>query len=215
VREEKLKLVFLGAPGAGKGTQAALLSEKFGLAHIASGDLFRQAANSGTELGKLAESYMEKGLLVPDEVTIRLILEHISSLSPGQGFILDGFPRNRSQAEALEKEVEIDKAIYIRVSKEELVKRLSSRWICRNCQAVYNVRSKPPKVAGRCDLCGGELYQREDDKEETVRKRIEVYLEQTLPLLDFYAQKAKLVQVDGEKDVERVATELLQALKKF
>ncbi len=210
-----LKLVFLGAPGAGKGTQAKILSEKLGLVHISSGDLFRQAAESGTELGQLAKSYMEKGLLVPDEVTIKLILERISSLSPGQGFILDGFPRTKPQAEALEKEVEIDKAVYLKVPKDELIRRLSSRWICRNCQTPYNLLSHPPKVAGRCDLCGGELYQREDDKEETVRKRIEVYLEQTAPLLDFYARKGKLLEVDGGKGAEEVAVDLLQALQKL
>lgn len=211
-----LKLIFLGAPGAGKGTQAKLLSEKLGLVHISSGDLFRQAASSGTELGKLAKSYMEKGLLVPDEVTIKLILECILSLGPGRGFILDGFPRTKSQAEALEREkVEIDKAVYLRVPKEELIQRLSSRWICRNCQTPYNLLSHPPKVAGRCDLCGGELYQREDDKEETVRRRIEVYLEQTAPLLDFYARRGKLLEVDGGRREEEVAADLLCALQKL
>lgn len=209
----KMKLIFLGAPGAGKGTQAAKMAEKFGLDHIASGDLFREAASSGTELGNLAKSYMEKGLLVPDDVTIKLILERISKLGPGQGFILDGFPRTRKQAEALEGAVEIDKAVYIQVSKEELVRRLSSRWLCRSCQTPYNVLSNPPKTPGKCDLCGGELFQREDDKEETVRKRIEVYTEQTAPLLDFYAQKGKLIQVDGEKGVEGVAAGLSQVLE--
>ncbi len=210
----RLKLVFLGAPGAGKGTQAKILSERLGLVHIASGDLFRQAAESGTELGKLAKSYMEKGLLVPDEVTIKLILEQLSHLDD-RGFILDGFPRTRAQAEALEKSVGIDRAIYLEVPKEELIQRLSSRWICQNCQTPYNLLSHPPKVAGRCDLCGGKLYQREDDKEETVRKRIEVYLEETAPLLDFYARRGKLIEVDGGKRVEEVAADLLQTLEKL
>lgn len=207
-----MRLILLGAPGSGKGTQAERLSQATGLVHISSGDLFRQAAKEGTELGKLAKSYMEKGLLVPDEVTIRMILERIDESS--KGFILDGFPRTMEQAQALDialAEVPIDKAIYIEVPQEELLRRLSERWICRQCETPYNLISSPPKVAGKCNLCGGELYQRPDDNKETVQKRLEVYFAQTTPLISYYRQRGKLVEIDGEKTIEEVSKQL-QAL---
>ncbi len=211
-------IILLGAPGAGKGTQAAVLSQKLGIAHVASGDLFRQAQNSGTELGNLVKSYMERGELVPDEVVIKLILERIASPDCAKGFILDGFPRTLEQAEALEQALRennsgIDKVVYIKVSKEELIRRLSGRLICRNCQAPYHVTDNPPRVPGKCDRCGGELYQRPDDAEETVRRRIEVYLNQTTPLIDYYANKGKLVEVNGEQNVEEVSKDLINALE--
>ena len=157
----------------------------------------------------MAKSYMEKGQLVPDEITIKMILERLSNLGDEKGVILDGFPRNLGQAKALDEELRkrdrgIDKAIYIRVSIEELVRRLSGRWICRNCQRPYHSVSSPPKVAGKCDLCGGELYQRRDDSEETARKRLEVYFDQTLPLIEYYAQAGKLTEVNGEQSIEEV-----------
>jgi len=212
-----MKLIILGAPGAGKGTQAVILSQRFGLAHVASGDLFRQAQNSGSELGTIAKSYMEKGELVPDEVTIKMISERIAAPGSDKGFILDGFPRTLAQAEALEQALgtddgSIDEVIYIKVPKEELVRRLSGRWICRNCQTPYHASDMPPQVPGQCDRCGGELYQRPDDAEETVRKRIEVYLTQTAPLIDYYAKKGKLLEVNGKQGVDRVSQELLNAL---
>ncbi|MCL0041180.1 adenylate kinase [Dehalococcoidia bacterium] len=213
-----MNIILLGAPGAGKGTQAKIISKDLLLAHIASGDLFRQAQTSETELGNIARSYMERGLLVPDEVVVEMVLERIAALDPGQGFILDGFPRTLQQAEALETALRaegksIDRVLYIKVSRAELVRRLSGRWICRNCQAPYHAIDKPPKVAGSCDRCRGELYQRPDDAEETVRKRIEVYLSQTAPLIDYYAEKGKLVEIEGDQSVEGVSEEILAALK--
>ena len=203
----------MGAPGSGKGTQAERLSQATGLVHISSGDLFRQAEKEGTELGKLAKSHMEKGLLVPDEVTVSMILERIAESS--QGFILDGFPRNMEQAKALDKaiaEEAIDKVIYIKVPQEDLLRRLSQRWICRQCETPYNLVSSPPKVAGKCDLCGDELYQRPDDNKETVQKRLEVYFAQTTPLISYYQQRGKLVEIDGGKTIEEVSKELLALL---
>ena len=210
-----MRVIILGAPGAGKGTQAALLSKELGLAHIASGDLFRQAQNTGDELGAIAKSYMERGLLVPDEVVIKMILERIAAPDCIQGFILDGFPRTLEQAQALDQALSangIDQVLYIRVSDEELIRRLGGRWLCRSCQAPYHVINNPPRVPGRCDLCGGELYQRPDDAEETVRKRIEVYMAQTMPLIDYYATMGKLTAVDGEQDIDAVGNDLLAAL---
>jgi adenylate kinase len=208
-----LRLVLLGAPGSGKGTQAERLSQATGLVHVASGDLFRKAEREGTELGKLAKSYMDKGLLVPDEVTIKMILERVDEIN--QGFMLDGFPRTIEQARALDKALVdkgIDKAIYIRVSDEELLRRLSGRWICRNCQAPYHLVSSPPKVNGKCDSCGGELYQRSDDTVETAQKRLEVYFAQTAPLIDFYKQDGRLAEIDGQRSIEEVNGELIALL---
>ena len=213
-----MNIILLGAPGAGKGTQAELISEELKLAHIASGDLFRQAQSSGTEFGNIAKSYMEKGVLVPDEVTVKMVLERIATLDSGQGFILDGFPRTLQQAEALETALRtenksIDRVLYIKVSSEELVKRLSGRWICRDCQAPYHAVNKPSAVAGKCDRCAGELYQRPDDAEETVQKRIDVYFSQTAPLIEYYTEKSKLIEANGAQTVETVSEQILAALK--
>ena len=210
-----MHIVLLGAPGSGKGTQAGIVSQRFGVAHIASGDLFREAVNRGDELGQQAKSYMEKGLLVPDEITIRMILERIAAPDCAQGFILDGFPRTLGQAKALDRVLGgrgIDKVLYIKVSTEELVRRLSGRLICRDCQAPYHEIASPPKVLGRCDQCGGELYQRPDDSPETVRKRLEVYFVETAPLIDYYKEAGKLVEIDGERGIEEVGEELIAAL---
>lgn len=212
-----MNIILLGAPGAGKGTQAVVLAKEKGLAHIASGDLFRQAQNSGTELGKLVKSYMEKGELVPDEVTIKMILERIAAPDCAKGFLLDGFPRTMAQAEALDKALgkqkkKIDKVVYIKVPEEELIKRLSGRWICKNCQAPYHMVDAPPKVAGKCDRCGGPLYQRADDNEQTVRNRLKVYMTQTSPLIDYYTKAKKLVEVNGAQPVAEVSKEMLAAI---
>lgn len=210
-----MRIIILGPPGAGKGTQAAFLSRKLGLAHIASGDLFRQAQERGTELGAIVKSYMEKGLLVPDEVVIKMVLERIAAPDCSQGFILDGFPRTLEQARALDQSLAgdgIDKVLYVEVSDEELIRRLSGRWLCRNCQAPYHTITNPPRSPGRCDVCGGELYQRPDDTEETVRKRIEVYMAETRPLIDYYAKVGKLIEVDGGQDIDAVSRDLLAAL---
>lgn len=208
-----MQVILLGAPGSGKGTQAERLFQETGLVHIASGDLFRQAEKEGTPLGKLAKSYMEKGLLVPDKITIDMILERIAAYE--KGFILDGFPRTMEQAQALDKalaEKPIDKVIYVKVSQEELLRRLSGRWICRQCQTPYHQVSLPPKIAGKCDRCGGELYQRPDDTRETVERRLEVYFAQTTPLISYYQRNGKLVEIDGEKTIEEVNKELLALL---
>lgn len=209
-----MNIILLGAPGSGKGTQAEMIAKEFGLAHIASGDLFRQAQSSGTELGNMVKSYMERGILVPDEVTVKMVLERIAELGDGRNFILDGFPRTMEQAEALAaalaaEKMSVDRVIYLKAPNEQLVERLSGRWICRDCQAPYHAVNKPPEVAGKCDRCPGELYQRPDDAEETVRKRIEIYLSQTAPLIDYYAKKGKLLEIDGAQSVERVSEEVL------
>jgi len=211
-------IIFLGAPGAGKGTQASIVAQKLGVVHIASGDLFRQAIEQGTELGIQVKSYMEKGKLVPDEITIRVVLERVSASDCESGVILDGFPRNLEQAEALDKAlIEQNKAIgrvvYIKVSEEELLNRLSGRWICRNCQAPYHAISSPPEIEGKCDKCGGELYQRPDDTVDTVKKRLEVYFAQTTPLIDYYTRAGKLLEVDGEGSIDEVSEMITSALQ--
>jgi len=214
-----LRIVILGAPGSGKGTQAGAISERLGIAHIASGDLFREAQNRGDELGRQVKSYMEQGLLVPDEITIRMILERIAAPDCAGGFILDGFPRTLEQAKALDRALgergeAVDMVLWIEVSREELVRRLGGRFICRDCQTPYHQETSPPRIAGRCDRCGGELYQRPDDSPETVRKRIEVYFEQTAPLLDYYKETGKPVKViDGEGSIEEVEERAITALK--
>ena len=213
----QVNIILLGAPGAGKGTQAVVLVKEKGLAHVASGDLFREAQSSGTELGNIAKSYMEKGELVPDDVTVKMVLERIAKPDCANGFLLDGFPRTIPQAEALDKALAdeskaIDKAISVAVPEEELIKRLSGRWICRKCQAPFHMVDAPPKVAGKCDHCGGELYQRADDNEETVRNRLQVYMNQTAPLIDYYRKAGKLLEVNGAQSVDGVSKEMLASL---
>ena len=212
-------IIFLGAPGAGKGTQAARVAEELKLAHIASGDMFREALEKGDELAKQARSYMDKGMLVPDEITIQMVLERISAPDCEHGVVFDGFPRNLAQAEALDKALAqetkaIDRVVYIRVSEEELLERLGGRWICRQCQAPYHAVSSPPKVWGKCDRCGGELYQRPDDAVETVKERLQVYFAQTAPLIDYYAQAGKLLEVDGEGSVDDVAERIMVSISR-
>ncbi|MBC8429430.1 MAG: adenylate kinase [Dehalococcoidia bacterium] len=211
-------IILLGAPGAGKGTQAAIVARELRLVHIATGDLFRQALEQGTELGIKAKSYMERGVLVPDDITIGMVLERLSAPDCEEGAILDGFPRNLEQAEALDKALQeqakaIDKVIYIKVSEEELIKRLSGRWICRNCQMPYHAVNSPPRVWGKCDKCGGELYQRPDDTVETVKQRLKVYFAQTAPLIDYYAKVGKLLEIDGEGGVDKVGSRIIAALQ--
>jgi adenylate kinase len=213
-----MRVILLGAPGAGKGTQAVAIAEQLGMAHIASGDLFRAEQESGSELGKIAKSYMEKGQLVPDEVTVKMVLGRIAAPDCAKGLLLDGFPRTLDQAKALDDALAaegkaIDKVMYIKVSDEELLRRLSGRWICRDCQAPYNVVEKPPKEAGKCDQCGGELYQRADDTEETARKRLGVYFSQTMPLIQYYTEKGKLVEVDGGRAIDAVTKDLVVAIE--
>ena len=218
MKQKQLNVILLGAPGAGKGTQAVTMSKKLGLVHIATGDLFRKEQESGSDLGKIAKSYMEKGQLVPDDITVKMLLGRIAAPDCVKGVILDGFPRTLEQAKALDKALVaegrgIDKVLYIKVSTKELLRRLSGRWICRNCQAPYNIVELPPKVAGKCDRCGGELYQRADDTEETAKKRLDVYFTQTMPLIKYYTEVGKLVEVDGEKGVEAVGRDLISAIR--
>ena len=210
-------IIFVGAPGSGKGTQASLVAQKLNMVHISSGDLFRQALEKGTELGKQAKTYMEKGALVPDEITTQMVMERLSTPDSENGVILDGFPRNLPQAEALDGATgamgkSIDKVIFIKVSEEELIKRLSGRWLCRQCQAVYNEVNSPPKTEGKCDKCGGELYQRPDDKPETVKKRLDVYFAETAPVVDYYRRQDILSTVEGEDSVEEVTQRIVSAL---
>ena len=211
-------IIFLGAPGAGKGTQAANVAHQLNLVHIATGDLFRQAVEQGTELGMQAKSYMEKGILGPDELTIQMVLERMSAPDCQPGVVFDGFPRNIKQAEVLDEALArqakaIDGVVYIKVSEEEILKRLSGRWICRQCQTPYHSQNSPPRVWGKCDRCGGELYQRPDDTVETIKKRLQVYFAQTAPLISYYTQAGKLLEVDGEGGVDEVGRRVILALR--
>ena len=211
-------IIFLGAPGAGKGTQAANVAHQLNLVHSATGDMFRQAVEQGTELGMQIKSYMEKGVLVPDELTIHMVLERMSAPDCQPGVVFDGFPRNIKQAEALDEALArqakaIDGVVYIKVSEEEILKRLSGRWICRQCQTPYHSQNSPPRVWGKCDRCGGELYQRPDDTVETIKKRLQVYFAQTVPLISYYTQAGKLLEVDGEGGVDEVGRRVILALR--
>ena len=212
-------IILLGAPGAGKGTQAAYVARRLNLVHIATGDLFRQAIEQGTDLALKAKSYMEKGALVPDEITIGMVLERISAPGSEAGVVFDGFPRNLKQAEALDKALAqwgkaIGGVVYIKVSEEELLRRLSGRWLCRRCQTPYHATDSPPKVAGKCDRCGGKLYQRPDDTAQTVKKRLEVYFTETAPLIEYYTNSGKLIEVDGEGGVAAVNERIITALRR-
>jgi adenylate kinase len=210
-------IVLLGPPGAGKGTQAQVISEKLGLPHISSGDIFRENLKKETDLGKLAKGYMEKGELVPDDVTIAMIRDRLSRPDCAPGALLDGFPRTPAQADALAAMLssldgQVKAVPYINVPEAVLIERLTGRWTCRAHGHVYHEKYNPPKQVGICDEDGSELYQRDDDKAETVIRRIRVYLEQTQPLIDFYQQRGLLVEVDGMQSIEQVSVALLAAL---
>ncbi len=215
-----MNIVFLGAPGSGKGTQAKILQSRLGLVHVASGDLFRYNLKNRTQLGLMAEKYMNAGQLVPDDVTVAMIRERLQRPDVSKGVILDGFPRTRPQAEALDAMLKemgmgIDSVIYLRVSDEEIVKRLASRWICRECGTPFNETNKPFKECplGKCK--GEHLYQREDDKPETVRARLKVYHEQTSPLIEYYRKQGLLVEVEGMGDMEDIADAIQAQLEKL
>lgn len=211
-------LILLGAPGAGKGTQAEILVRTFGLAHISTGDLFRENVAKGTDVGRLAKSYIERGALVPDDVTVRMLLERLVCPDTAQGVMFDGFPRTITQARALAKALaaqgkKIDGVVYIKVPDDALIIRLSGRLTCRTCGAVYNSRFSPPKQAGVCDRDGGELYQRPDDDVDTVCKRLDTYFKQTSPLIKHYAAKGLLIEVEGDQDAELVGADIIAAVK--
>ena len=211
-------IVLLGPPGVGKGTQAKIVAEQTGLVHVSSGDLFRENLKGQTELGRLAQTYMSKGELVPDDVTIAMIRERLSRPECKAGAILDGFPRTTAQADALEKMLaefngKVNKVPYITAPEKILVERLSGRWTCRANGHVYHDKLNPPKQAMVCDTDGSELYQRDDDKSDTVVRRIQVYLEQTAPLITYYRGRGNLVEIDGTQNIREVTKDLLSALK--
>jgi len=212
-------IVLLGPPGVGKGTQAKILSERTGFAHISSGELFRENLKNQTELGKLAQTYMSKGELVPDDVTIAMIRDRLNRPDCKSGAILDGFPRTPAQADALEAMLEefkghVDAVPFITGSEDVLVDRLGGRWTCRANGHIFNEKFNPPKNPGSCDFDGSMLYQREDDKAETVKRRIQVYLEQTSPLITYYREHGKLIEVDGMQSIDVVTQSMMKALKK-
>lgn len=206
-------IILLGAPGAGKGTNAKKITSEYHLPHISTGDMFREALRDETELGKLAKSYMDKGLLVPDEVTISLVKERLSKDDCKDGFLLDGFPRNLKQAEALEeigKEINrpINYVIDINVPEEILKDRITGRRVCKKCGAPYHIKTLKPKVEGVCDICGGELIQRKDDNDEALKVRLDEYHHQTEPLINYYSKKGILHTVDGSKDLKEVMADI-------
>jgi len=210
MQEGKIVVILFGPPGSGKGTQGKMIAEEIGIPHIATGDIMRQAISDGTELGLKVKEFVGKGLLVPDEIVIQIIEERLKKDDTKNGFILDGFPRTIPQAVALDElfqkiNIQNYKVIWLDVPDEEIVKRISGRRTCKNCQAVYNIYFNPPKVDGICDVCGGELFIREDDKEEKVKKRLEVFREQTLPLIDYYQKKRrKIIKVSGVGSVDEI-----------
>lgn len=204
-----MKIIMLGAPGAGKGTQAKMIADKYGVPHISTGDIFRANIKNGTELGMEAKKYMDQGLLVPDELTVRILLDRVAQDDCKNGYVLDGFPRTLPQAEVLDSELtklgdHIDYAINVDVPDENIVKRMSGRRACLTCGATYHIEHVPPKKEGICDVCGSELVLRDDDKPETVKNRLNVYHEQTQPLIDFYTEKGVLKTVDGTVPMEEV-----------
>lgn len=214
-----MNIIFLGPPGAGKGTQAKILIEKYGIPQISTGDMLREHVAKGTELGLKAKEYMEKGQLVPDEIILGMVKERLSQEDAQKGFILDGFPRTVAQAEALDKILEemgkkIEYVLALIVPDEDLVTRLTGRRTCKNCGMMYHIIFKPPKVEGKCDACGGELYQRPDDNEETVRNRLKVYHEQTAPLIKYYSKKGILFEIDGSKSIDEITQQLINILEK-
>jgi len=215
-----MRLVFLGAPGAGKGTQAKKLVEKYGIPQISTGDLLRAAVAEGTALGKEAKAYMDRGELVPDKVVLGMVKERLSKDDCKKGFILDGFPRNVPQAEALDKmlaemNIPLDLALNVDVPFEDLMKRLTGRRTCKSCGQMYNIYYSPSKVEGKCDKCGGDLFQRDDDKEETIKKRLDVYKAQTEPLIDYYSKKGILKSVSGTGSIDEIFNSICAILDKI
>ncbi|WP_416197359.1 MAG: adenylate kinase [Sporanaerobacter sp.] len=213
-----MRLVLLGPPGAGKGTQASAITKRYNIPHISTGDIFRANIKEGTDLGKKAKEYMDKGLLVPDDIVVSIVKDRLTKEDCKNGFLLDGFPRTVNQADALDIELEkmgfrLDKVINIDVEKDELINRAIGRRICKKCGATYHVEFNPPKQSGKCDVCGEGLYQRDDDTEETVSKRIEVYLKETKPLIEYYTKKGIILNVDGKQSIEKVYEDIVKSLE--
>ena len=212
-----MKIIMLGAPGAGKGTQAKKIAEKYGIPHISTGDIFRANIKEGTELGKKAKSYMDQGLLVPDELTCDLVVDRISQPDAAKGYVLDGFPRTIPQAEALTDALSkrgeaIDYAVNVEVPDSNIINRMSGRRACLSCGATYHLTYNPPKAEGICDHCGNNLVLRDDDKPETVKKRLDVYHAQTQPLIDYYKAAGALREVDGTQDIDVVFQDIVKIL---
>jgi adenylate kinase len=212
-----VNLILIGAQGSGKGTQADLLVGDLGVPHISSGDLFRQALAEQTELGLKVKGYLDRGELVPDDLTVAMVLDRLARPDAARGFILDGFPRTVAQEQALEEGLQkagkqVDMALYLEVPREELLKRLSGRYICRANQHVYNINTNPPKVPGVCDIDGSPLYQRSDDTGEAVQRRLDIFFSETIRLLDYFRERGKLVTVNGNQSIEQVQQDLLEAI---
>lgn len=215
--EENMKIIMLGAPGAGKGTQAKMIAEKYSVPHVSTGDIFRANIKNGTELGKEAKKYMDQGLLVPDELTVKILLDRVAQDDCKNGYVLDGFPRTIPQAQVLDKALSelddaIDYAINVDVPDENIIRRMGGRRACLTCGATYHVEHIPPKKEGICDACGSELVLRDDDKPETVKNRLDVYHKQTQPLIDFYEAKGILKSVDGTVPMENVFAAITEIL---
>ena len=215
----KKNMIFLGAPGAGKGTFASMLTEKIDITHISTGEIFRNEIKNETELGKTAKRYVESGGLVPDDIVAKMVSKRLAEPDCNKGFILDGFPRTKQQSQDLDEIVAnvnqpIDYVVYMEVDSEIVIQRLTGRRVCRSCGALYHVVNMPSKEEGVCDSCGGELYQRTDDNEETIRKRIDVYLENTAPIVDYYQAKGILLKADGNQDANALKDYLLKIFKK-
>lgn len=212
-----MKIIMLGAPGAGKGTQAQMIAEQYHIPHISTGDIFRANIKNGTELGKKAKEFMDKGQLVPDELTVQLLLDRVAQDDCKDGYVLDGFPRTIPQADVLDQELtklgdKVDYAINVDVPDENIIHRMSGRRACLKCGATYHIEHIPPKKEGICDKCGSELVQREDDKPETVKNRLSVYHEQTQPLIEYYTRKNILKTVDGTRDMKDVFSDIITIL---
>ena len=213
-----MNIILIGAQGSGKGTQAEKLSQALGICHVASGDLFRKAFDERTELGIKAKTYLDRGELVPDNLTVAMILGRIAKPDCAKGILLDGFPRTIAQAQALDEGLKgvgkvIDGAVYLNVPREVLLRRLSGRYICRANQHVYNIETRPPKVPGICDLDGSDLYQRDDDRGEAVQKRLDIFFKETIRLLDYYGRQHKLAEINGNQSIDEVEKALLKAIK--
>ena len=213
-----MKLIMLGAPGAGKGTQAKKIAEKYSIPHICTADIYRANIKNGTELGKKAKTFMDQGLLVPDELVVDLVVDRVNQEDCKNGYVLDGFPRTIPQAEALDRALaemgqKIDYAIDVEVPDENIVNRMSGRRACVDCGATYHIEFNPSKEEGVCDICKGELYQRADDNEETVSKRIQVYLDETKPLADYYSKVGIIADIDGQQSIDKVFNDIVSALE--